>query len=108
MEHLASYTGVASGASREAHPSRLGRRLSELDPVRLTAMLEQVPLPERSGVYRRLGVLWLFLTGFADRRSHLAGALRSAGRSLVEALGQRWYRQAARFLRAAVSRSPPP
>ena len=55
------------------------RRLSEPDPVRLAAMVEQVPLPERAGVYRRLGVLWLFLTGFPDRRSLLSGALRSAG-----------------------------
>ncbi len=47
--------------------------------MRLAAMVEQVPLPERAGVYRRLGVLWLFLTGFPDRRSLLSGALRSAG-----------------------------
>jgi hypothetical protein len=63
-ELLASYTRVASGSVLVA--SRRGwrrQRFSELDPVRLAALLDVVPEAERPGVLRRLGDLALFLTG---------------------------------------------
>ena len=123
-ELLASYTRVASG-SVWVHTRRgwRRRRFSELDPVRLASLLEVVPDEERSGVYRRLGDLALFLTGVFPDHTELNGlASRDEGRllrlsglsglgaerlpaslgaptgavGLLERLGQRWYQLAAR------------
>lgn len=120
VELLASYTHVVSGSTWTA--TRRGwrrRRFSELDPVQLAGLLEAVPAEERPGVLRRLGDLALFLTGvFPDHT-----ATTSLGRSmaevqllrsaelqptrvrpgdrnafeLLELLGARWYRLAARL-----------
>ena len=113
-ELLASYVHVASGAVwvRTSRGWRR-RRYSELDPVRLAALLEVVDKAERPGVWRRLGDLALFLTGvFPDHTdAHGLGSvqaarlLRSAGLgrghtdlgggvALLEILGRRWYRLA--------------
>jgi hypothetical protein len=123
-ELLASYTRVASGAVW-VHTRRgwRRRRFSELDPVRLASLLEVVPDEERSGVYRRLGDLALFLTGVFPDHTELNGlASRDEGRllrlsglggerlpaslggptgtvGLLERLGQRWYQLAARTAR---------
>jgi hypothetical protein len=126
-ELLASYTRVASGATW-VHTRRgwRRRRFSELDPVRLASLLEVVPEEERSGVYRRLGDLALFLTGvFPDhtelrglgpinegrllrvsglaveegRPAPSAGASLTGTVSLLERLGQRWYQLATRTAR---------
>jgi hypothetical protein len=123
-ELLASYTRVASGAVW-VHTRRgwRRRRFSELDPVRLASLLEVVPDEERSGVYRRLGDLALFLTGVFPDHTELNGlAARDEGRllrlsglggerlpaslggptgtvGLLERLGQRWYQLAARTAR---------
>jgi len=110
------------------------QRFSELDPVRLAALLEVVPAAERVGIYRRLGDLALFLTGVfpdqtatravapahAQRLLRLAGvegaeALEEAaalvgrggaagGVALLEGLGRRWYRLACQS--APVSTGP--
>ena len=111
---LASYVHVASGSIwvRTGRGWRR-RRYSELDPVRLAALLEVVDEAERPGVWRRLGDLALFLTGvFPDHTDTLGFApvqaarlLRSAGLvpddaqadggvMLLELLGRRWYRLA--------------
>lgn len=114
-ELLASYTHVASGALwvRSTRGWRR-QRFSELDPVRLAALLEVVSEEERPGVYRRLGDLALFLTGvFPDHTSTSAlgpvamqRLLRAGARvglerdaeggslALLERLGERWYRAA--------------
>jgi hypothetical protein len=122
-ELLASYTHVASGSVMVS--TRRGwrrQRFSELDPVRLAALLEVVPDAERPGILRRLGDLALFLTGvfpdhlarqgfgpmaegrllraggMAPRREQVAAGgptfgLGDAGAvGLLELLGQRWYR----------------
>jgi hypothetical protein len=121
-ELLASYSRVASGVTW-VHTRRgwRRRRFSELDPVRLASLLEVVPDAERPGVYRRLGDLALFLTGvFPDhvetrglapiaeaRLTRLIGPTPGHPSSpptgapngtvgLLERLGQRCYRQAAR------------
>ena len=63
-ELLASYTHTSGGTIWV--PTRRGlrrRRVSELDPVQLAGLIDVVPEEERSGVYRRLGDLALFLTG---------------------------------------------
>ena len=63
-ELLASYTRVASGSVLVATRRGFRRqRFSELDPVRLAALLDVVPEAERPGILRRLGDLALFLTG---------------------------------------------
>jgi hypothetical protein len=119
VELLASYTHVASGATWER--TRRGwrrHRFSELDPVRFAGLLEVVEPAERSGIYRRLGDLALFLTGvFPDHRSVLelggvpaARLLRLSGLppadgvfdgpGILEYLGARWYRMAALSARA--------
>src|SRR5215211_5973578 len=64
VELLASYVHVASGSVWVQTPRGWRRRrYSELDPVRLAALLEVVDEAERPGVWRRLGDLALFLTG---------------------------------------------
>jgi hypothetical protein len=113
-ELLASYVHVASGSVwvRTARGWRR-RRYSELDPVRLAALLEVVDEAERPGVWRRLGDLALFLTGVFPDHTDVRGfapvqatrLLRSAGLgprdaeigggvALLELLGRRWYRLA--------------
>jgi hypothetical protein len=70
---LASYTHVVSGSVW--FRDRRGwsrRRFSELDPVRLAALLDVVPDAERIAVYKRMGDLALFLTGvFPDAAERL-------------------------------------
>jgi hypothetical protein len=119
VELLASYTHVVSGSTWTA--GRRGwrrRRFSELDPVQLAGLLDAVPAIERPGVLRRLGDLALFLTGvFPDHTATTslgrplaeAQLLRSAkldpsrspgsgnGFEMLELLGARWYRLAARL-----------
>jgi hypothetical protein len=120
VELLASYTRVASGTMwRETPRGRKRVRFSELDLMRLAALLDAVPEERRAMVHRRLGDLALFLAGvFPD---HTAGRLfrpidlqrlgRAAsvageeglgealelhgGVGLLEVLGTRWYRLAA-------------
>lgn len=118
---LASYTSVASGSTwvRTARGWRR-TRFSELDPVRLAALLDVVPPDARAGVYRRLGDLALFLTGvFPDHTERYAFGLVGEERLLrttpleqepsdvelafargpvgmLERLGEQWYRFAAR------------
>ena len=112
-ELLASFTRVASGRYRVTAGGRTRtRRFSELDPVRLAGLLEEVHAAERPGVYRRLGDVTLFLTGVfpgytADRalgpvdaaRLLRAAGLPAAGQDrlagppgieLWEYLGARW------------------
>ena len=116
-ELLASFTRVASGRYRVRVAGRARtRRFSELDPVRLAGLLDAVPDAERSGVYRRLGDVSLFLTGvFPDYVTSRAFGPVDAGRllraaglpgpqrerlaagpaiDLLEHLGARWYRTA--------------
>jgi hypothetical protein len=116
-EFLASFTRIASGQYRD----RTGRRprarlLSELDPVRLAALLDEAGETERAGVFRRLGDVALFLTGvFPDYAASQAFGPVSVARllhaarlpsgqderladappiELLEQLGARWYRAA--------------
>jgi hypothetical protein len=123
-ELLASYVHVASGSVLVQTPHGWRRqRYSELDPVRLAALLDVVSVDMRAGVYRRLGDLALFLTGVfpdhtatrafgpvnAERLLRLAGlegdgerraaprrdpGAPDGGIALLERLGQRWYRLA--------------
>ncbi|HEX8859731.1 MAG TPA: hypothetical protein VGC06_11710 [Actinomycetes bacterium] len=121
-ELLASYVHVASGSVLvQTRRGWRRQRFSELDPVRLAALLEVVPEAERVGIYRRLGDLALFLTGVfpdhtatrafgpvhAERLLRLAGvegaearealaapSMGSGGVALLERLGRRWYRLA--------------
>lgn len=116
-ELLTSYTHVASGVvwTKTARGWRR-RRYSELDPVRLALLADEVSSAERPLVLRRLGDLALFLTGVfpeeARRRSfgavdvaRLRRAVPGAGEddtpddavALLEWLGRRWYRAAWRF-----------
>src|SRR6266511_1163227 len=123
-ELLASYVHVASGSVLvQTRRGWRRQRFSELDPVRLAALLDVVPAGERVGIYRRLGDLALFLTGvFPDHTAtrafapvHAQRLLRHAGLegveagrpgsmaepawgaggvALLERLGRRWYRLA--------------
>jgi hypothetical protein len=116
-ELLASFTRIASGRYQVRSGGRTRtRRFSELDPVRLAGLLEEVPQAERPGVYRRLGDVTLFLTGvFPDyatgrafgpvdaarlvRAARLPAAQQdrlasTPGIELLEYLGARWYRAA--------------
>lgn len=117
-ELLASYTRVASGSfwtQTRRGPRR--QRFSELDPVRLAALLAVAPEQDQPDLYRRLGDLALFLTGvFPDHTSahglsavdaerlirtlpgeatpnETVDALAMYGAvGLLESLGKRWYR----------------
>jgi hypothetical protein len=111
IELLASYTHVVSGATWQR--TRRGwrrRRFSELDLYKLAELLDAVEPAERTGVYRRLGDLALFLTGvFPDHSSLLdVGPVASSrlarlsqlqgtpaddleGLELLEELGRRFY-----------------
>jgi hypothetical protein len=125
-ELLASYTHSVSGVIWRRHGRRWQQhRFSELDPVRLAALLEVVPEEEHSGVYRRLGDAALFLSGvfpdYSDRwassplnherlgrtgvwsdvaagaPSMFSGrAEEREGLQFLEELGRRWYRLALR------------
>jgi hypothetical protein len=125
VEHLASYTRVISGPVWVQRNNRWSKqRFSELDAPRLAQMVRSVPESDRTGLYRRLGDLALFLTGvFPDHTSRrqlgpveLERLLRSlppgeAGRAsladvadlagdrgatgVFEWLGPRWYALAA-------------
>ena len=64
VELLGSYTKVVSGPRWVKQGSRWRkRRFSEMDPVQLAGLLDGVADAERTGVYRRLGDLALFVTG---------------------------------------------
>jgi hypothetical protein len=120
---LASYTRVASGTVwRETPRGWRRQRFSELDPVRLASTLDVLPESRHPAVHRRLGDLSLFLAGvFPDhtaarafrplelqrlgRAAAVAGpagevlgeALETRGGvGLLDQLGARWYRLAAR------------
>jgi hypothetical protein len=116
-ELLASFTRLTSGRYQVRSGGRTRtRRFSELDPVRLAGLLEEVPPAERPGVYRRLGDVALFLTGvFPDYAAERALGPVDAARllraarlpavqqqrlagspaiDLLEYLGARWYRAA--------------
>ncbi len=120
-ELLASFTRNAAQyrpAPRAQLRSRSprGRRVSELDVVRMAGLLDTVPEAERAGVYRRLGDVALFLTGvFPDYAAGHALGPVSAARllraaqvpvrqldqlaeapaiDLFEHLGAQWYRAA--------------
>lgn len=127
---LASFTRVASGTvwSRTSRGWRR-QRFNELDPVRLASMLDVLPESRHPAVHRRLGDLSLFLAGvFPDHTAgrafrpldlqrlgraagvpgHPAEALGEAletrgGVGLLDHLGERWYRLAARAPEAAGS-----
>jgi hypothetical protein len=120
VELLASYTRVVSGVTWvRSGRGWQRRRYSELDAVRLAGLLEVVDPIERPGVYRRLGDLALFTTGvFPDAPLDLGGAGRGrlmrlsglqasgtgedlSGIALLELLGVRWYRLAARAAQSA-------
>ncbi len=127
IELLASFTKVASGSmwvrTRRGYRRR---RFSELDPVRLAELVDQLPAAQRPAGYRRLGDVALFLSGVfpdhtarhplgAHQREHLA---RSAGISpqaaldpshhlgVYEAAGAGWYRRAVDAAAAAVGVGP--
>jgi hypothetical protein len=89
-ELLASYTHVTSGSVMV--PTRRGlrrQRFSDLDPVRLAALLELVSDAERPGVLRRLGDLSLFLTGvFPDYIARRGFGPIDEGRLLRAGIGE--------------------
>jgi hypothetical protein len=118
---LSSYTRVASGTVWHSTPRGWRRqRFSELDPIRLAATLDALPEERHPAVHRRLGDLSLFLAGvFPDHTAarafrpidlhrlgraaamggadELGEALETRGAvGLLEQLGERWYRLAAR------------
>jgi hypothetical protein len=115
IEFLNSFTTVASGTLLVRTKSGYRyRRFSELDPVVLAEMVEQLPVAERPGGYRRLGDVTLFLCGvFPDyTASHpfddsqlewLARSARIAPSEcyeeaedfeFLETAGAAWYRRA--------------
>jgi hypothetical protein len=128
---LASYTRVSSGTVwRETARGWRRQRFSELDPVRLAATLDALPESRHAAVHRRLGDLSLFLAGiFPDHTAarafrpidlqrlgraaavaspsgeELGEALETAGGvGLLDHLGARWYRLAARAVAPGPSR----
>ena len=118
-ELLASFTRNAAqyrpAPKGRPRPTR-GRRISELDLVRMAGLLDTVPEAERAGAYRRLGDGALFLTGvFPDyAAAHALGPVSAAqllraaqvparrrdqladapAIDLFEHLGAQWYRTA--------------
>jgi hypothetical protein len=114
-DFLGSFTTVSSGSMwvRTERGYRK-RRFSELDPVALAEMVGSLPLAQRSGGYRRLGEVSLFLTGvFPDHTArhplspmHQARLARLSGVEMEEAgdldyvhflerVGRAWYDRAA-------------
>ncbi|HEX2155135.1 MAG TPA: hypothetical protein VHL52_14310 [Acidimicrobiia bacterium] len=128
IELLASFTKVASGRvwvrTRRGYRSR---RFSELDPVHLSEMVEQLPVAQQPAGFRRLGDVALFLSGvFPDHTArnppapfHRERLTRSAGVEPMlalqaddsldfhEALGAAWYRKAVEVAVAQVGAGPP-
>ncbi|MDA8309401.1 MAG: hypothetical protein M0Z46_02090 [Actinomycetota bacterium] len=118
VELLTSYTRVSSGVTwRRTALGWRRQRFSELDPVRLAALLDAVGPLERPGIYRRLGDLCLFLLGVFPDHPPLPGGvgfdrlLRHGGVrgedaedldavALFERLGSTWYRTATRLAAA--------
>ena len=126
-EFLASFRRIASGTIRVRTRRGVRRqRYSELDPVRMSEMVDGLPAAQRPGGYRRLGDIALFLTGvFPDHTAghpvppvHREKLVRSAGldpeRALLaesdlqflEELGVAWYRKAAEAARSVVGFAP--
>jgi hypothetical protein len=127
IEHLASFTKVASGTfwvrTRRGYARR---RFSEVDPVRLADLVEQLPLEQRPGGYRRLGDVALFLSGvFPDhtarhplpvsQRERLARSaaigptdalVEGDGIGFLEKVGAGWYRKAVGEAEAMVGIGP--
>jgi len=114
-EFLGSFTRVASGSMwvRTERGYRR-RRYSELDPLGLAEMVESLPAAQRTGGYRRLGDVALFLTGVLPdhtarhpmspmsqaRLARMAGIeVEDAGElqylRFLEKLGRSWYDRAA-------------
>ncbi len=114
-DFLGSFTTVSSGSMwvRTERGYRK-RRFSELDPVALAEMVGSLPVAQRSGGYRRLGEVSLFLTGvFPDHTArhplspmHQARLARLSGIEMEEAgdldyvhflerVGRSWYDKAA-------------
>jgi hypothetical protein len=114
-DFLGSFTTVSSGSMwvRTERGYRK-RRFSELDPVALAEMVGSLPVAQRSGGYRRLGEVSLFLTGvFPDHTArhplspmHQARLARLSGVEMEEAgdldyvhflerVGRSWYDKAA-------------
>jgi len=116
VQHRAA--GRQQPGQRQAGASKTGRgrRVSELDLVRMAGLADAVPEAERAGVYRRLGDVALFLTGvFPDYAvAHALGPVSAArllraaqvpareqdqlaaapAIDLFEYLGAQWYRAA--------------
>lgn len=64
IEFLASFTKVASGSIWvKTNRGYRRRRFSELDPLSLAEMVDNLPLQQRAGGYRRLGDVSLLLSG---------------------------------------------
>jgi len=127
IEHLASFTKVASGTfwvrTRRGYARR---RFSEVDPVRLADLVEQLPIEQRPGGYRRLGDVALFLSGvFPDhtarhpfpvsQRERLARSaaigptdalVEGDGFGFLEKVGAGWYRRAVEEAEAFVGHGP--
>lgn len=127
IEFLNSFTTIASGSyvirTRDGYRRR---RFSELDPVRLAELVEQLPPAERAGGYRRLGDVALVLAGvFPDhvanhplqpaQREQLTQsaaiaseeALASRGEiGFLEAAGAGWYRRAVDSATAVLGAGP--
>lgn len=127
IEHLASFTKVASGTfwvrTRRGYARR---RFSEVDPVRLADLVEQLPMEQRPGGYRRLGDVALFLSGvFPDHtarhpfpvsyRERLARSaaigptdalIEGDGVGFLEKAGAGWYRRAVDEAEAIVGNGP--
>lgn len=127
IELLASFVKVASGTiwirTRRGYRRR---RYSELDPVRLAEMVEQLPLAQRPGGYRRLGDVVLFLSGvFPDHTAthppaisererlaasagvHSMAALdEGADLRFHEIVGASWYRRAVESAQMASGAGP--
>lgn len=112
---LSSFTRVASGSVWvRTHRGLRRRRYSELDPVRLAEVVEQLPAAQRSSGYRRLGDVSLFLSGvFPDHTARhpldqisMSRLMRISGLDpeegleagdsvrFFEMLGARWYERA--------------
>ena len=126
VELLGSYTRVLSGPRWERTRGRWRRRrFSELNPAQLAQLAASLPLEDRTGAYRRLGDLALFLNGvFPDHASrdtlspielerllaslptgyrsdggrHLQADRVDATGPVLAALGPDWYRLAARLV----------
>lgn len=114
VEFLASFTKVASGTRWvKTRKGYRRKRYSELDPVRLAEMVEQLPPTQRAAGYRRLGDVALFLSGiFPDHTArHPLGpverrrlsrsaaidpkaALTEDDLAFFETAGTAWYRKA--------------